>query len=147
MGILYLRSYLDNSDLYVRISPPIPPSKLFPLIPTHSLCYFDHKNFESLHETQLQIQQHLYETAVEREFADWRAEWEPKFPNLFLDHAICTICLDPIGDREMVRGLPCLHVFHRDCMDVWFEAFHVTCPLCKQNILKPAGPCYRAGNG
>ncbi|KAG9658094.1 hypothetical protein KCU95_g15500, partial [Aureobasidium melanogenum] len=110
---------------------------------TNSLCILDHKFTKSLRADQSQNPHAVYEAAAEREFADWRSEWESKFPDLFIGHAICTICFDPIGERELIRGLPCLHVFHKNCMDTWFEALHVTCPLCKQDILKLPSPCYR----
>ncbi|KAI4839905.1 hypothetical protein E4T44_07986 [Aureobasidium sp. EXF-8845] len=105
-----------------------------------------HAILDSEYVPYIQTTDAIYEAAVEREFADWRSEWELKFPDLFIGHAICTICLDPIGDQEIIRGLPCLHVFHKGCMDTWLEALHVTCPLCKQDILKSPSPCYRPGS-
>lgn len=108
-----------------------------------SVCILDHRFTKPLRAGQSQDLQAVFEATVEREFADWRSEWESKFPDLFIGHAICTICFDPIGDREMIRGLPCLHVFHKSCMDSWLEELHVTCPLCKQNILKAPSPRYR----
>jgi len=113
------------------------------LTPSESVCILDHRFTKTLRAGQTQSSQAIYEAAIEREYADWRSEWETKFPDLFIGHAICTICFDPIGDHEMIRGLPCLHVFHKGCMDSWLEELHVTCPLCKQDILKLPSPCYR----
>lgn len=46
----------------------------------------------------------------------------------------CPICLSQFGYKEdgVVR-LKCAHVFHRACLEPWFEAHH-TCPLCRADI-------------
>ncbi|XP_069070733.1 RING finger protein 215 isoform X3 [Pleurodeles waltl] len=46
----------------------------------------------------------------------------------------CAVCLDQFHKNECLRVLPCLHRFHRDCVDPWL-LLHYTCPLCKYNIL------------
>ncbi|XP_029475512.1 RING finger protein 215 isoform X2 [Rhinatrema bivittatum] len=46
----------------------------------------------------------------------------------------CAICLDQFHKNQSLRVLPCLHEFHRDCVDPWLLLQH-TCPLCKYNIL------------
>ncbi|KAI3977043.1 hypothetical protein MKX01_034022 [Papaver californicum] len=45
----------------------------------------------------------------------------------------CAVCLNEFGDEDMLRLLPCHHVFHpndADCIDGWF-ASHSTCPVCR----------------
>ncbi|XP_069475411.1 RING finger protein 215 [Ambystoma mexicanum] len=46
----------------------------------------------------------------------------------------CAVCLDQFNKNQCLRVLPCLHQFHRDCVDPWL-LLHYTCPLCKYNIL------------
>ena len=53
----------------------------------------------------------------------------------FWNHSV--ICLDTFGDRRDVRGLPCYHVFHSDCLQVWFLKRKFTCPLCKAPFVDP----------
>ncbi|XP_070619237.1 RING finger protein 215 [Erythrolamprus reginae] len=50
----------------------------------------------------------------------------------------CAICLDQFQKNQWLRVLPCLHEFHRDCVDPWL-LLQQTCPLCKHNVL---GNCY-----
>ncbi|KAH7109711.1 hypothetical protein EDB81DRAFT_592729, partial [Dactylonectria macrodidyma] len=41
------------------------------------------------------------------------------------------ICLETLQDRDMVRHLPCDHIFHSNCITKWFLKQHDTCPVCK----------------
>eukprot|EP00929_Paragymnodinium_shiwhaense_P123955 TRINITY_DN9858_c2_g2_i1.p1 TRINITY_DN9858_c2_g2~~TRINITY_DN9858_c2_g2_i1.p1 ORF type:complete len:1074 (+),score=209.77 TRINITY_DN9858_c2_g2_i1:124-3345(+) len=40
----------------------------------------------------------------------------------------CIICREPMDVGDECRRLPCLHIFHKDCIDKWFEV-KPTCPL------------------
>ncbi|KAL6114877.1 rnf215 [Pungitius sinensis] len=46
----------------------------------------------------------------------------------------CAVCLEPFNNNQCLRVLPCLHEYHRDCVDPWLLQHH-TCPLCKRSIL------------
>ncbi|KAL0979004.1 hypothetical protein UPYG_G00179190 [Umbra pygmaea] len=46
----------------------------------------------------------------------------------------CAVCLEQFNNNQCIRVLPCLHEFHRDCVDPWLLLQH-TCPLCKRSIL------------
>ncbi|XP_010901678.2 RING finger protein 215 isoform X2 [Esox lucius] len=46
----------------------------------------------------------------------------------------CAVCLEQFNNNQCLRVLPCLHEFHRDCVDPWLMLQH-TCPLCKRSIL------------
>jgi len=47
----------------------------------------------------------------------------------------CCICFDDYKENEMVRTLPCLHFFHKECIDRWLFKSQ-TCPLCKVDITR-----------
>lgn len=48
----------------------------------------------------------------------------------------CPICLDDFTPyNTVVRELPCLHVFHPDCIDPFLETQSSLCPLCKSSAL------------
>eukprot|EP00928_Gymnodinium_smaydae_P018058 TRINITY_DN16876_c1_g1_i2.p1 TRINITY_DN16876_c1_g1~~TRINITY_DN16876_c1_g1_i2.p1 ORF type:complete len:904 (+),score=193.60 TRINITY_DN16876_c1_g1_i2:193-2904(+) len=40
----------------------------------------------------------------------------------------CVVCREPMLPGEECRRLPCLHLFHKDCIDNWM-AVKATCPL------------------
>lgn len=57
----------------------------------------------------------------------------PVSPTASDDQHSCTICLERYSGGDTLRMLPCLHRFHRDCVDTWLEQ-QATCPICKSHI-------------
>ena len=53
----------------------------------------------------------------------------------------CAVCLSAMADDEMVRVLPCVHVFHVGCIDPWFQrrGGSPACPTCKAEVPVPLG--------
>ncbi|ESR38628.1 hypothetical protein CICLE_v10027145mg [Citrus x clementina] len=43
----------------------------------------------------------------------------------------CCVCLSRLKQGDDMRVLPCLHRFHRACVDRWFNEWTKTCPLCR----------------
>jgi len=46
----------------------------------------------------------------------------------------CVICIEKYQEGDKLKTLPCLHVFHTQCVDVWLQD-HLNCPLCKFGIV------------
>ncbi|CAM9497789.1 unnamed protein product, partial [Hapterophycus canaliculatus] len=46
---------------------------------------------------------------------------------------VCAICLGQYATGEEVHVLPCLHIFHAQCLDVWIVG-HPSCPYCKGDL-------------
>ncbi|OII73023.1 zinc-finger domain-containing protein [Cryptosporidium ubiquitum] len=46
----------------------------------------------------------------------------------------CVICLNNIHDEDLVRKLPCKHVYHFKCIDEWVK-IKSNCPLCNINLI------------
>eukprot|EP00771_Trimastix_marina_P000858 gnl/Trimastix_PCT/1890.p1 GENE.gnl/Trimastix_PCT/1890~~gnl/Trimastix_PCT/1890.p1 ORF type:complete len:393 (+),score=56.09 gnl/Trimastix_PCT/1890:29-1180(+) len=49
------------------------------------------------------------------------------------DKQQCAICLLDWEEGDEVRTLPCLHIFHAECIDRWLRD-HNTCPVCKTDV-------------
>ncbi|KAI9504402.1 hypothetical protein GGI25_003323 [Coemansia spiralis] len=45
--------------------------------------------------------------------------------------AECAICLAQYEPENLARVLPCDHVFHSECIDVWLTERSSRCPICK----------------
>ncbi|KAJ4943917.1 hypothetical protein JOQ06_006410 [Pogonophryne albipinna] len=45
----------------------------------------------------------------------------------------CSVCKDDYSVGEIVRQLPCNHMFHNDCIVPWLEQ-HDTCPVCRKSL-------------
>ena len=54
----------------------------------------------------------------------------------------CIICLNDMKIGDNVTSLPCLHVFHTDCIKHWLESKN-SCPICKLVITEQS---LRGGN-
>ena len=46
------------------------------------------------------------------------------------DKKQCSICLEEYRNGDEVVYLPCLHIFHKDCIYTWLRN-HDDCPICK----------------
>lgn len=47
----------------------------------------------------------------------------------------CVVCLCGLKEGEQVRRLDCSHVFHRECLDGWFDHSNLSCPLCRAPLV------------
>jgi len=45
----------------------------------------------------------------------------------------CLICQMDFEEGQEIRGLPCMHFYHKDCVDIWLSK-KKTCPKCIQRI-------------
>lgn len=44
----------------------------------------------------------------------------------------CTICQDEFNKEDIVRILPCEHIYHPDCIDDWLKEHSYKCPCCRK---------------
>ncbi len=48
---------------------------------------------------------------------------------------ICSICVDNFEKQKEVYILPCMHIFHKECLLAWFKGkTHKLCPNCKFEV-------------
>mmetsp|Transcript_2204 Transcript_2204/g.3671 ORF Transcript_2204/g.3671 Transcript_2204/m.3671 type:complete len:384 (+) Transcript_2204:180-1331(+) len=52
----------------------------------------------------------------------------------------CPVCLDEMKVRDVVKRLPCKHMFHPNCVIPWLER-HNSCPTCRYE-LETSDPTY-----
>ncbi|KAK8653104.1 hypothetical protein V6N13_127119 [Hibiscus sabdariffa] len=44
---------------------------------------------------------------------------------------MCSVCLSSMEEGEERRVLPCMHEFHRGCVDRWVSSCRKNCPICR----------------
>ncbi|CAN8246798.1 unnamed protein product [Cochlearia groenlandica] len=48
---------------------------------------------------------------------------------------VCIVCLNEYKEDETLRlVVPCAHVFHADCIDIWLS-YRSTCPICRADVV------------
>eukprot|EP00741_Cyanophora_paradoxa_P000185 tig00000402_g179.t1 len=49
------------------------------------------------------------------------------------EDAVCVVCLSEYEEGEPIRGLPCGHLYHSNCIDRWL-VINKACPLCQRDV-------------
>ncbi|KAG8378926.1 hypothetical protein BUALT_Bualt07G0035400 [Buddleja alternifolia] len=77
----------------------------------------------------------LYLTPAQREAVEALIQELPKFrlKAVPTDCSECPICLEEFHVGNEVRGLPCAHNFHVECIDEWLR-LNVKCPRCRCSV-------------
>ena len=57
----------------------------------------------------------------------------------------CTICLEELKEDDLVARLPCLCVYHKDCIDQWFSVSR-TCPSHPTTHTNNLSGCFSASS-
>eukprot|EP00440_Ansanella_granifera_P003420 gb/GFBE01003715.1/.p1 GENE.gb/GFBE01003715.1/~~gb/GFBE01003715.1/.p1 ORF type:complete len:249 (+),score=25.38 gb/GFBE01003715.1/:1-747(+) len=50
----------------------------------------------------------------------------------------CTVCIEDFKDGDDLKTLPCLHMFHAQCIETWLKRDN-SCPSCRAPIGRRAG--------
>ena len=45
----------------------------------------------------------------------------------------CVICMKNITYKNELKGLPCKHKYHKECIHNWLQ-HNNTCPICREKI-------------
>ena len=78
-------------------------------------------------------------------------EWHPKLSAY--EQVVCSICLSDFEKKDIIATLPCLHMFHYECVEQWVQrkVESSICPQCnakitttakkarKKNVVRPVG--------
>eukprot|EP00727_Mastigamoeba_balamuthi_P007714 m51a1_g3563 putative ring u-box superfamily isoform 2 (616) ;mRNA; f:1059086-1062206 len=99
----------------------------------HTSRDFDEDDYEMLLQLDEGVKSHKGALKSDIESLPLRVVAEGETPGQ------CCICLDEIEVGASVRTLPCMHVFHQDCIDKWLS-MNRTCPIDKREINGGNGP-------
>ncbi|CAG5118627.1 unnamed protein product [Candidula unifasciata] len=56
----------------------------------------------------------------------------------------CVICMNEFMLEEQLRYLPCMHIYHKDCIDDWLMR-SFTCPSCLEPVDAALLTSYQTG--
>lgn len=48
----------------------------------------------------------------------------------------CCVCLSRYREGEEINILPCMHKFHKECIEKWFGVCKKNCPICRFSMEK-----------
>mmetsp|Transcript_37321 Transcript_37321/g.69676 ORF Transcript_37321/g.69676 Transcript_37321/m.69676 type:complete len:126 (-) Transcript_37321:38-415(-) len=51
-----------------------------------------------------------------------------------MDGATCCVCLIEYEPDDVLRRLPCSHIFHRQCISAWLNC-NIGCPICRKSAI------------
>ena len=80
-----------------------------------------YSNLNNGNPTDMQIINELPETTIE------------DVSKLDQEKKDCVICLENFKNKDKAIILPCIHLFHNDCIKSWLKK-HNSCPICKFEI-------------
>lgn len=65
------------------------------------------------------------------------APFKPPRPSTKSEDAMteCIICLEPFTEGDPLRTLPCMHRYHKPCIDSWLTV-RLSCPLCNAEFCR-----------
>lgn len=46
----------------------------------------------------------------------------------------CNICMENYQNNDILKKLPCAHLFHKQCISKWLVDEKTTCPICRQDV-------------
>ena len=59
---------------------------------------------------------------------------ESTYDGNLIEPPVCSICQDILQVQDTTRRINhCQHLFHKNCVDVWFQS-NVRCPVCRHDI-------------
>eukprot|EP00928_Gymnodinium_smaydae_P072375 TRINITY_DN55749_c0_g1_i1.p1 TRINITY_DN55749_c0_g1~~TRINITY_DN55749_c0_g1_i1.p1 ORF type:complete len:359 (+),score=90.80 TRINITY_DN55749_c0_g1_i1:78-1154(+) len=74
-------------------------------------------------------------TVARRTLITTLGEQDQNSGGLSEEHRTCMVCLEEFRGGDEVRILPCLHRYHRECVDNWL-AVNRHCPVCKHDVTR-----------
>ena len=49
------------------------------------------------------------------------------------ENKICLICLEEYANNDIIKKLPCNHIFHSECLKIWLS-IKPSCPTCRNDL-------------
>ena len=56
------------------------------------------------------------------------------FTDLPIDTKDCSICQEVFSNSQVIKQIPCGHLFHQECIEYWLK-LNGTCPFCRYNLV------------
>ncbi|ODA82595.1 hypothetical protein RJ55_01102 [Drechmeria coniospora] len=132
-----------NEPVYVL--PVVLGSILLILVLSFFICWYGTKRLDASHRnartTDVEAAQsrfspsRLDEVAESQTYKQWKEKTEQASKTTYSSYLVCVICIETLQDQDLVRRLPCDHIFHAECLLRWFTKRHDSCPLCKVAFL------------
>lgn len=130
----FLITDLNDSNIIYRntthglptpLPPPLPPP---PTNWNYSFSYFDSTDVDTFQEED----QYLLDADLVENLLICDRLMTQELTNSE-ETSICTICQDDLKLNQVVKRMPCKHIFHSRCLLTWLESNH-TCPVYRYQL-------------
>lgn len=93
----------------------------------------DLNDYESLWNLAEQLGEVRNPGASNQEIGQLPVHQYNKTSQMSLESGECRICITDFVEGETLRSLPCLHVYHKECIDKWLQK-NAICPVCRKSV-------------
>ncbi|CAD8074324.1 unnamed protein product [Paramecium sonneborni] len=91
---------------------------------------------QEIQELQLQLWQYDVEKIFQKDHGVPKQYLQKlKKMKMGKSNRLCSICCNQFQKDELIIQLPCKHIYHKSCVEIWLQS-STKCPNCRSDVLE-----------